>query len=129
MTLLRCARQPHKWGAVCTSATKRIYGLREVLELLQFLQRLARRSRELNLATGVIQDERLKGNCNEAGAEAQEAADLQNRKEHFVASDNDVVDLADLFILVVGDVGAFQLARAIAARNRFHVDDDELDCL
>jgi hypothetical protein len=62
-------------------------------------------------------------------AEEEKAPDLEHREKNTVASDDDVLDAADPLVLVIHDIAAYQLARAIAFRHGVHVDNDELDTL
>jgi hypothetical protein len=59
-------------------------------------------------------------------AEMEKASDLEHREENSIASDNDVLDCADLLVLIVHDAAADQLARAITIGNGVHVDNYEL---
>src|ERR1700730_6562185 len=97
-----------------------------VLELRQLLQRLLGGSRQLDLAAGFIEHEALIGDGHHAAAEVEKASDLEHREENPIASDDDVLDRADLFVLIVHDAAADQLARAIAFGNGVHVDNYEL---
>ena len=56
-------------------------------------------------------------------------ADLQDRNENFVLSNDDILYCPDLLVLVIDHAAADQLARTIALRHRVHIDDHELDAL
>src|SRR5690349_13349702 len=66
-----------------------------VLELRQFLECILAGARQHDLAARVVSLQRRVGYCHETLAKTQEPADLQDRKEHAIPPDDDVVDLAD----------------------------------
>jgi hypothetical protein len=59
----------------------------------------------------------------------EKSPDLQDCKENFVLSNDDILYCPDLLVLVIDDAAADQLARAIALRHGVHVDDHEFDAL
>src|SRR3954447_26495388 len=98
-----------------------------VLELRQLLELVLGRPRQHDLAAVVLQVQALERDGHEAAAEPEEAADLEHREQDAVAADDDVVDRADLLVLVVDDVAALELAGAVALGDGRHVDHDEVD--
>jgi hypothetical protein len=59
----------------------------------------------------------------------EKASHLEHREENPIASDNDVLDRADLFVLIVHDGAADQLARAIPISYGMDIDNHELNTL
>jgi len=57
--------------------------------------------------------------------DAEETTDLEHGEQGTVARNDEVVDGADLLVLLVGDAAARELRRALALRDRTHVDGDE----
>src|SRR6266436_5046465 len=88
-----------------------------------------RGSRQLDLASGFVEHEALIGDSHPMAAEMEKASDLEHREENPIASDDDVLDCADLFVLIVHDAATDQLARAITIGNSMDVDNHELDTL
>src|SRR3954447_1309254 len=100
-----------------------------VLELRQLLELVLGRPRQHDLAAVVLQVQALERDGHEAAAEPEEAADLEDCEQRVpVTADDDVVDRADLLVLVVDDVAALELAGAVALLDGRHIDDDEVDC-
>src|ERR1700732_2792187 len=63
-------------------------------------------------------------------AHAQEAADREyGIRLLAVGADEEVVNLADRFVGIVDNAAADDLRRAIASRQRFHINLDEFDRL
>lgn len=63
-------------------------------------------------------------------AESEKAANLNHRaKRVVVTADDEVIDLADILIVVVDDGLAGELARAPAFPDCLYVDRDKLDAL
>src|ERR1700730_16776950 len=100
-----------------------------VFELRQLLHRFLGGSRQLDLAAGFVEHEALVGYSHHPATEVEKASDLEHREENPIASDDDVLDRADLFVLIVHDGAADQLARAITIGNGVDVDNHELDTL
>src|ERR1700730_4731674 len=100
-----------------------------VLELRQLLQRLLGGSRQLDLASRFVEHEALIRDSHPVAAEMEKASDLEHREENPIASDDDVLDRADLFVLIVHDTAPNQLTGAITIRNGTDIDNHELDTL
>src|ERR1700689_3107212 len=88
---------PHRswrWEALILAASCRSGA---VSELGQFLELFLGCARQFDLVAGLVDDQAVIGNRDQAAADAEKTADLQNREQgvSFVAANHKVIDLAD----------------------------------
>src|SRR5207248_9246447 len=102
--------------------------LTRVFELRQLFQRFLSLPWQLDFTAVVLENGALKGDRYHVPADVEKSADLQDRNENFVLSNDDILYCPDLLVLVIDHAAADQLARTIALRHRVHIDH-ELDAL
>jgi hypothetical protein len=100
-----------------------------VFHFRQALKFLLRSAGQLNLATLVIDLQRIIGHRNQSTANAEEAADLQHRIKRIVVADDQIIERANLFILVVGHTAPKELADAVSLVDVGNIDFDQVYAL